>query len=63
MISANQSQSPIVSDQIERVRQRLDAWRKAHKPRSQIPKRLWNSAVRLAGQYGLNKTAKALHLD
>jgi hypothetical protein len=63
MISAKQSQSPIINDQIERARQHLEAWRKSHKPRSRLPRKLWNSAVRVAGQCGLNKTAKALRLD
>jgi hypothetical protein len=63
MISAKQSPSSISNHQIDQLRKRLDAWRKSHKPRSRIPGRLWDSAVRSAGQYGLNKTAKALRLD
>lgn len=63
MISAKESQSPIINSQLERLQRRLEAWRKSHKPRSRLPGKLWNSAVRLAGQCGLNKTAKALHLD
>lgn len=63
MISANESQSLILNGQLERLKRRLEAWRKSHKPRSRLPGRVWNSAVRLAGQCGLNKTAKALHLD
>jgi len=63
MISEKQSPSPISNHQIDQLRMRLDSWRKSHRPRSRIPGRLWDSAVRLAAQYGLNKTAKALRLD
>ncbi|MBN1571337.1 MAG: hypothetical protein JXA73_26110 [Acidobacteria bacterium] len=63
MISTKRLPSPNSSNQIETLRRRLDAWRKTHKPRSRIPTHLWNSAARVAGQCGLNRTAKALHLD
>jgi hypothetical protein len=54
---------PNSSNQIETLRKRLEAWRKTHKSRSRIPTHLWDSAARVAGQCGLNRTAKALHLD
>jgi hypothetical protein len=63
MISTKQSRSSAANKQIDKLRKRLEAWRTSRKPRSRIPGRLWNSAVRAAGHYGLNKTAKALHLD
>jgi hypothetical protein len=63
MISENRSQTPINNPQIEQVQKRLDAWRKTRKRRSRIPERLWESAARVAGQYGLHKTARALRLD
>jgi hypothetical protein len=63
MISTKRSPSPDNSNQIEILRKRLDAWRKTHKARSRIPTHLWDSAARVAGQCGLNRTAKALHLD
>jgi hypothetical protein len=63
MISINRTQNPINNPQIEQVQKRLDAWRKTRKRRSRIPDHLWESAVKAAGQYGLHKTAKALHLD
>src|SRR5437867_6113345 len=63
MISAQRSQSPLINPSIERVRQRLEEWRKTHRPRSRIPERLWDAAVRLAANHGLNKAARALHLD
>jgi hypothetical protein len=63
MISAPQSQSPLTHPSIEQVRQRLEGWRKTHKPRSRIPEWLWHAAVRLAANHGLHKIARALHLD
>jgi hypothetical protein len=63
MVSTQQSQSLLINPSIERVRQRLEEWRKTHRPRSRIPGRLWNAAVRLAANHGLNRTARALHLD
>ena len=63
MKSAKLSQSPTLNGQLERLQRRLEVWRKSHKPRSQLPRRLWKEAGRLAGHYGLNKTAKVLRLD
>ena len=63
MISTKQLRSLDANKEIENLRRRLEAWRTSSKPRSRIPGRLWNSAVRAAGRYGLNRTAKALHLD
>jgi hypothetical protein len=63
MISSEKSQSSPREGQLERLRQRLEVWRKSQKPRSRLPGRLWNAAARLAAHHGLNKTAKALHLD
>ena len=63
MISAKQYPSSSSNHQIDQLRKRLNDWRKSHRPGSRIPVRLWDAAVRLAGQYGVNKTAKALRLD
>lgn len=63
MKPAKQSRYPINNDLIEAVRKRLEAWRKTRRPRTRIPDHLWKSAVRVARQCGLNKTAKALNLD
>jgi len=51
------------SGQIERLQQRLEGWRKKRRPRSRIPEGLWNAAAELARSYGVNKVARALHLD
>lgn len=63
MISNNQSPSHVINHQIDQLQKRLEAWRKSHKPHSRLPVRLWKAAARIAGQHGLNKTAKALRLD
>jgi hypothetical protein len=63
MISENKIQNPINNHQIEQIQKRLEAWRKTHKKRTRIPNRLWNEAVKVAGQNGLYKTARALRLD
>jgi len=48
---------------LERLRQRFERWRGTHKTRSRIPELLWGSAVKMAGTYGLNQTARTLRLD
>ena len=63
MISAQPSQSPPIHPTIEQVRQRLEGWRKSHRPRCRLPAWVWSAAVRLAANHGLHKTARALHLD
>jgi hypothetical protein len=63
MKSKKRIESSDSSKQIDHLQKRFDAWRKFRKPRTRIPKRLWESAVQVAGQCGLNRTAKTLHLD
>ena len=48
---------------LERLRQRFDRWRQTCDGRSRIPEALWAAAVKAAGKYGLNATARALRLD
>jgi hypothetical protein len=45
------------------IRRRLEHWRQTRTGRSRIPAGLWASAVKAAGRYGLNLTARALGLD
>ncbi len=52
-----------VPARLERLRRRFERWRRTHKARSRIPEPLWASAVKLAGTYGLNRTARTLRLD
>src|ERR1035437_9585910 len=61
MISTKQSLN--LNHQFDQLKKRLDAWRKSHRPKARIPGRLWEAAVQVAGQCGLNRTAKTLHLD
>ena len=48
---------------LARARDRLTAWRRTKKPRSRIPQRLWELAVKLATKHGLHRTARTLKLD
>ncbi len=48
---------------LEGLRQRFERWRRTRKVRSRIPEPLWASAVKLAGRYGIHRTAKALRVD
>lgn len=48
---------------LEAGRQRFERWRRTRQGHSRIPEPLWTSAVKLAGAYGLCKTARTLGLD
>jgi hypothetical protein len=48
---------------LEKVCQRFAKWRQDRAPRARIPERLWTAAVARARASGLNRTARALHLD
>jgi hypothetical protein len=48
---------------LEALRRRFERWRQTREGRSRIPEVLWTSAVKAAGRYGLNPTARALGLD
>ena len=45
---------------LERLRQRFERWRRTHRARSRISNSLWAAAAKLAGRYGICRTAKAL---
>ena len=45
------------------VRSGFARWRTRRKPGEHIPDELWRAAVDLAGELGINKTARALRLD
>jgi hypothetical protein len=47
----------------EQVRHRFDSWRKTRKRCSPIPETLWSSAVELAREHGLHRTARTLRLN
>ena len=44
-------------------RAKLDAWRQVNPSRSKLPESFWAEAVSLAQRHGVNRTARALHLD
>jgi len=47
----------------EQVQHRFDFWRKTRKRCSPIPETLWSSAVELAREHGLHRTAQTLRLN
>jgi hypothetical protein len=48
---------------LEGLRRRFEQWRRTRKVRTRIPEPLWAAAVKLAEQYGVHRTAKALRVD
>lgn len=48
---------------LEAGRRRFERWRRTRKGHWRIPEPLWTSAVKLAGAYGLCRTARTLGLD
>jgi len=48
---------------LARLEKRFASWRKTRKRGERIPKPLWQAAAKLAVEYGVNATAKALGLD
>jgi hypothetical protein len=48
---------------LEAGRRRFERWRRTRRGHSRIPEPLWTSAVKLAGAYGLCRTARTLGLD
>jgi hypothetical protein len=48
---------------LKAVQQRFARWRTNRQGHSRIPEALWSSAVKVAGKYGVHRTARALHLD
>ena len=47
---------------VEAVRRRFEQWRQTRKSRTPIPDSLWAAAVRLAGRYGISRTARTLRV-
>ena len=48
---------------LARGRERFEKWRSKQKTRTRLPEPLWSAAVKLARQYGVNRTARTLRLD
>jgi hypothetical protein len=45
---------------LENTRRRLAQWRQRHQAPTPLPESLWAQAVKLAGRYGVSRTARAL---
>jgi hypothetical protein len=45
---------------LENTRRRLEQWRQRHQAPTPLPESLWAEAVKLAGRYGVSRTAGAL---
>lgn len=52
----------VVPARLERARQRFESWRRTRDGRA-IPEELWISAVKLAADFGVYSTARALRLN
>ena len=48
---------------LEAVRRRFEKWRRTRQPGARISKSLWAAAVKMAGIYGLHRTARALPVE
>jgi hypothetical protein len=53
--------TPLPED-LEKARQRFEQWRQMRKAPTPIPESLWSAAVKLAGRYGISRTAKVLRV-
>ena len=58
----NATKTAEVPAEVEAVRQRFEQWRQTRKAGTPIPESLWAAAVRLAGRYGISRTARALRV-
>jgi hypothetical protein len=47
---------------LENTRRRLEQWRQRHQAPTPLPESLWAQAVKLAGRYGVSRTARALRV-
>jgi hypothetical protein len=56
-------QSSEVHPRLVRAAVRFAAWRRTHEPHTRIPKPLWTTAVRLAAEFGISRTATCLRLN
>ena len=48
---------------LEGVRGRFERWRQTRKVGTRIPEALWAAAVKMAGTYGVHRTAKTLRVN
>src|SRR5215831_20724656 len=57
------SATSVIPPDMRNVYRRLKRWRSLHARRVPIPEDLWSAAGELARRHGINRTAKALHLE
>ena len=55
--------TPTFPAEIQKLQSQFTHWRSAQTTRCRLPESLWRSAVALAEQHGLNRTASALRLN
>jgi len=48
---------------LEGVRRRFERWRGTRKAHARIPDSLWDAAARMAGTYGISRTANVLRVN
>jgi hypothetical protein len=63
MRSKKPTVTPVIASDIERVRRRLQEWRRRRKHGARIPEALWISAVKLAKKHRPARVAHELGLD
>ena len=59
----DQNLLPAPQSPLERVQKQFEDWRKSRKKRRPIPKSLWDSAIKLHGDYSIHQITKALRLN
>ncbi len=52
-----------VSPKLQRLAERLEAWRKRPRRPRRLPEAIWNAAVDLAREHGVHPVARSLRLD
>jgi len=54
---------PDIPPDMRKIYRRLQRWRSSHARRVPLPDALWAAAGELAREHGINRTARALHLE
>ena len=62
-MATTSAKSRIAPPQLQRLAQRLKAWRSTRVAGQRIPQELWKEAAELASVHGLSRTATALQLS
>ena len=54
---------PPLSEKFVELREELQTWRQTRQKRRRVPEPIWESATRMAKEFGINRIAKELHLS